>query len=515
MSIQVDESYEILKCDICNKPLSVPPIIHSALLGYICGRCENKSKSDEKYGDSIAERQIIYENLAKYITFPCAYNVLGCSSMLKWESVLSHEDICEFKNIVCPLSHQNFQEQCPWIGDHNQLITHIKKDHKKFFSNPLQIKLTKEFESKILFWEITGHIVVIILDRKDTNKYFCCISADFNNKDCLKYQYQLEISNKQWGNPVIFQRDHLEPLYGNTFTRPDNSIEIDIESLKYLFKKSNEIIIKFTINQKVVSATSTISNAADKYFSKVENELNENLLHDLECPICVQYMTSPIFICEMGHNVCHDCHWKISRCPICRGNMQGGRNFTLEKLTEKINYPCVNREIGCSFVGLLANLKKHENNCLLAQRECFIGNCSWKGAHLDLKAHFEEIHNLIEPDTIHVHQLQKKVDQYFISFDNKLFLLNIRFDINKPFEYIVQCIGDDKIEYKHELQIIGSSLIDIKIKLCHLCQPLDYKVDRKTIRDFTGIAIPFTFLSQFLTHFNQIEFKIKIMKIDV
>ena len=36
---------------------------------------------------------------------------------------------------------------------------------------------------------------------------------------------------------------------------------------------------------------------------------------ELECPVCFEVASSPIFMCSEDHLVCSDCRTKLSQCP--------------------------------------------------------------------------------------------------------------------------------------------------------------------------------------------------------
>ncbi|KAK9877185.1 hypothetical protein WA026_016934 [Henosepilachna vigintioctopunctata] len=520
MNISFNAADVALRCCICNKPLSVPPILHNSELGNICGRCEESALNYEEANNSTLERQRVYENIAKYLTFPCSYGVLGCKTELAWNSVHDHEEVCEFKNIVCPLSDEKFHDQCNWLDEHSKLAAHIKNDHKKFFSYPPETILKKDLKNKIIFSEIAGRIFVIILDYKtELNKFFCCISADLNWKDCQNYEYQVEMcslsdDNLVTDNPIAWKKDVVQPLLGNTFATLENSLEIDMDSFKLLFDKSEKILVKINISKKSKSSGSKNNTvAANVSLNRTEYcEINEELLHDLECPVCVEFMVPPIYICRIGHNVCKCCNDKLQYCPLCRSQLLGGRNFTLEKLTATINYPCVNRKEGCGFIGPIVQVKKHENDCKLSERKCIESNCSWVGPGFEVNEHIMNSHNSLALNTVCNLQQNKDINHFYISFDNKIFILNIKFDLKTPFEYNVQYIGGMDEKYKHELHIIGSSIMDIKITLCHLCHSVNYAPVNCNASNL--ISMPFKFLSQFLTQFHQLSFKLNIKRLN-
>merc|ERR1712130_1069730 len=39
---------------------------------------------------------------------------------------------------------------------------------------------------------------------------------------------------------------------------------------------------------------------------------------DLECPVCLEVSSAPIFSCDEQHIICSDCRPKVSICPECR-----------------------------------------------------------------------------------------------------------------------------------------------------------------------------------------------------
>lgn len=59
----------------------------------------------------------------------------------------------------------------------------------------------------------------------------------------------------------------------------------------------------------------------------------------LECPVCKEYMTPPIYQCMAGHTVCNNCKTKIGKCSSCDESIEKTRNFTLEELSKKVELP--------------------------------------------------------------------------------------------------------------------------------------------------------------------------------
>merc|ERR1719195_906547 len=54
-----------------------------------------------------------------------------------------------------------------------------------------------------------------------------------------------------------------------------------------------------------------------KFLDNINNKI-ETKERDLECPICMEVCTAPIFCCDEQHIICSSCRPKVSVCPECR-----------------------------------------------------------------------------------------------------------------------------------------------------------------------------------------------------
>jgi hypothetical protein len=121
------------------------------------------------------------------------------------------------------------------------------------------------------------------------------------------------------------------------------------------------------------------------------------LLKELECPVCSEYMASPIKMCENGHNICSGCKERLSECPSCRGKFINARNISLEKFAAIAIYPCKNREVGCEETFTADNRESHMAVCLFRGRECPFRklsgvDCPWTGTLSDIAVHIKGKH---------------------------------------------------------------------------------------------------------------------------
>jgi Seven in absentia protein family. len=127
------------------------------------------------------------------------------------------------------------------------------------------------------------------------------------------------------------------------------------------------------------------------------------LLRELECPVCHEYMEPPIILCEKGHNICYVCKPKVNACGLCRSNYLSTQNLTLENIARFCMYPCKNQEEGCAETMTLTEKQSHLKYCVYQTRVCpftkiFKAECSWEGLLSEMKEHVLNDHGF-ETDT--------------------------------------------------------------------------------------------------------------------
>jgi E3 ubiquitin-protein ligase SIAH1 len=123
--------------------------------------------------------------------------------------------------------------------------------------------------------------------------------------------------------------------------------------------------------------------------------LDEDLLKELECPVCMEYMAPPIKLCTNGHTTCSKCRERVPCCPTCRAVFTEIRSVALENIARRLNYPCANRMSGCLDLFSFKNITEHHAVCVHGKINCpfqMTENCSWKGLEGDLKEHAKAKH---------------------------------------------------------------------------------------------------------------------------
>jgi E3 ubiquitin-protein ligase SIAH1 len=140
------------------------------------------------------------------------------------------------------------------------------------------------------------------------------------------------------------------------------------------------------------------------------DNLSNDLLLELECPVCMEYMLPPITMCVNGHNICNSCKTRLGNCPSCRGKFTDIKNLSLEKMCGKVKFPCKHAENGCKEVLPMDAITKHQSECPCGLYKCPFSfttlHCSWVGYIADLQYHIRSEH--VEPsDARDVHGTHK------------------------------------------------------------------------------------------------------------
>ena len=125
--------------------------------------------------------------------------------------------------------------------------------------------------------------------------------------------------------------------------------------------------------------------------------LDWDLLKQLECPVCLEYMASPIEMCENGHSICSSCKERLSNCPSCRGEFSNVRNIALEKSAAGAVYPCRNMEAGCEKTLSICDKSNHQSECGYQSTECpftklSLVHCPWNGILCEIGGHVRSEH---------------------------------------------------------------------------------------------------------------------------
>ena len=151
------------------------------------------------------------------------------------------------------------------------------------------------------------------------------------------------------------------------------------------FQKTNVLAFRKTVR---------VASNMQSHLTSVE----QSLLNQLECRVCMEYMRPPITLCVNGHNICNICKQKVPHCPICRQQFLNTRNVALEEMATEVKYPCAYRNYGCKKIYKLELINGHQEKCQYSPHPCPVkklnlGNCTWLRITSKINSHLKQVHN--------------------------------------------------------------------------------------------------------------------------
>jgi E3 ubiquitin-protein ligase SIAH1 len=248
-------------------------------------------------------------------------------------------------------------------------------------------------------------------------------------------------------------------------------------------------------------------------------DLAMEVLEQLECPVCKEYMPPPIMICGNGHNICSSCKEKLRKCPTCREPLSDTRNKALENLALRIVCPCHNKPHGCTLTLPITLIHEHHSVCEYSPLVCPLRetvHCNWKGAFQEFMDHVTEKHGNWVAD-------MSGMKIFFIKNFNRnaayvhIILLNDdmfhqRFEVkDRTVHYVVRYIGtaEKASEFKYKFKLGTSS---DKISVCNVMS--SYNVDvQEVYNSGKCVKLCYDTIKRFLDKNNNLKFSVKISKI--
>ncbi|XP_022997791.1 E3 ubiquitin-protein ligase SINA-like 10 [Cucurbita maxima] len=130
--------------------------------------------------------------------------------------------------------------------------------------------------------------------------------------------------------------------------------------------------------------------------SRGKNEAMKVIFTDpqiLDCYICCEPLSVPVYQCENGHISCSSCCSKVhNKCPSCSLAIGYIRCRAIEKVLESIKIPCQNSKYGCKITMNLNQINEHETSCPYEPCSCPISDCSYVDSAEHLGSHFRKRH---------------------------------------------------------------------------------------------------------------------------
>nr|AFK36482.1 unknown [Lotus japonicus] len=113
----------------------------------------------------------------------------------------------------------------------------------------------------------------------------------------------------------------------------------------------------------------------------------------LDCCICYEPLSVPVFQCENGHVACSSCCARLrNKCPMCLMPIGYNRCRAMEKLLESIKISCLNAKYGCKEVFSYSMKSDHAKECVYIPILCPHTDCDFVASSKELSLHVSHRH---------------------------------------------------------------------------------------------------------------------------
>jgi E3 ubiquitin-protein ligase SIAH1 len=359
-------SERVFTCAICEHLLMVP-VMMIENVGNVCGKCF-RSRNVEK-GKSLPNTKL--DTILQELKFPCKFETEGCDVEVIYGDLKDHEEKCIFRTVECVMP----KSDCEWKGKLVDLLKHFKEEHAKHvITSPYGIF---SFENTIAK---SANVVKLLSNKNKT--YILKITEDEDGKSLQHFILDIK------SNP---EDEELVVKYvGKTDQHKLKVKRLSFNSLHYQHTAKK---IKLSTLREIAAASEENIMVTIKPAKCIFKNMNDEILKQLECPVCKELMRPPIRLCNTGHSLCSSCHQKLNECPICRQpwssssqpfgiNSQpcsSSRNFCLEGITPSVQYPCAYSQFGCCATFLGKEIAHHEGICEYKMFTCPVSGCNFTG----------------------------------------------------------------------------------------------------------------------------------------
>ncbi|CAH0553987.1 unnamed protein product [Brassicogethes aeneus] len=427
---------KIFHCQICDE-LCTADIFLVRGKGNVCGRC-----FEERCGEEMKSRAELNTALILIIArlmLPCKFKSKGCNKRLESKSYSKHIGSCDFKTKQCPMKNV---AACDWSGSNSEFGGHLLKKHKEHVikgeNNIFKVKtsLGVRFNVKILSDDFQSCLLkTSVVD----DKFYYALNPLGQSEENMEYSVEHK-SIETTNHSVIKTAGTLTKLNGiyneQNLDKNPNATAVDIGLLNHLADEKNTISNEFNLNPKGV---------------------DEHILKLLECPVCMETMRAPIYLCSNGHSVCFSCKEELEQCPTCKGWWANIRNYFMENFTKNIKYPCKYKKSGCNEIVIESQLGKHEakypSRIYQCPMDCFeTGNFEFILKHLKTNHKDMEFTTEIE-DTFGSEETLK-----WMVFDSKLFRISYFGSDYCYWAVELVCSNENPNLYTFEVKILNHPL---------------------------------------------------------
>ncbi|KAF5298241.1 hypothetical protein FQR65_LT09752 [Abscondita terminalis] len=480
------ETLENLKCCLCDEYLSVQPFYFYPHVEKIaCGRCP-------VLFDENPMPYKILETLGSNLYFPCRYQTHGCSKITALNEMESHELFCSSKQYFCPAIPLGI---CSWQGFFEELIHHYEEIHKDdFLEEPkFEFDLSRSFEKNFLLSHQDDLFIIYV--NCDLTGDVISWAVNYIGDKNIKNQsfYQIQLKNEKRNETVTLTRELIKHIDCSF----QNSTETKVTHVRTILGDSFSVLCLISSNDSKIEEDEPKS-----------TNMHNNILFDLECPVCNWYMCEPIYQCISGHSVCNNCKSNVQHCPTCRANMSDIRNFTLEAVSSHVKLYCENKKSGCLDILSVSDYKNHVDECASRGVECpFQENlhCNWIGSYSSCMKHLLDKHKdwVLENSNLISFLLDdvNPIKTYAVNFSDTIFRLIFKFENNyfywslQKWKYNESCSDD----FMYEIDVLDSCALNQKFYLKRKCS--NYVEHNQIFNEHLNyVQVPYDLISSFVNN---------------
>ncbi|KAJ0873522.1 putative transcription factor C2H2 family [Helianthus annuus] len=192
----------------------------------------------------------------------------------------------------------------------------------------------------------------------------------------------------------------------------------------------------------------------------------------LDCPICLDPLSTPVFQCENGHIACSLCCSKVKRkCPSCCMPIGYNRCRAIEKVIESVKVSCKNAQHGCKTTMTYGKKTEHEQMCPFVTCYCPHPSCPFGGTSRNMYIHFGIQHaasttRFTYDTTFFVHVATQQKHIFFQEqHESVIFILN--HEVKEHGRALsVDCVGPSTLKSCFEYQITARQLKSVLTLQC-------------------------------------------------
>lgn len=190
----------LFECPVCFDYV-LPPIIQCQSGHLVCSNCRPKLSCCSTCRGPLGNiRNLAMEKVAETVTFPCRYNMNGCTAMMLHTEKPEHEDGCEYRPYHCPCPGAS----CKWSGSLDQVMAHLNQSHKTittlqgedivFLATDINLAGAVDW---VMMQSCFGHHFMLVLEKQEIDgrqHFFAIVQLIGSRKQAEHFTYRLELN---------------------------------------------------------------------------------------------------------------------------------------------------------------------------------------------------------------------------------------------------------------------------------------------------------------------------------